>query len=51
MGHELSSDNKDFPDWFEFDYEKLSCLIGYNDADLNVLKTKEEIIEIIKNGI
>lgn len=45
MGYEISSDSKPFPDWFEFHYEKISCLLGYNDKDMGVDRTKEEIVE------
>lgn len=48
MGYELSQESKSFPNWFEFSYEKISCLCGYNDADLGVVKNKEEILKEIK---
>lgn len=51
MGHEIASDDKPFPNWFEFGYEKIACLIGYNDFTLNMVRSKVEILEEIKERI
>lgn len=50
LGVELASDDKKFPEWFEFHEEKIACLHGYNDFTLNTVKTeKEEILkEVVK---
>ena len=45
MGHELSQDGADFPNWFEFEYEKQACLLGFTDYDTGVTRDNEEIIE------
>ncbi len=50
-GWELCSDSAPFPNWFEFGYEKIACLIGYNDFTMDVVKEKEEILEEIKKRI
>jgi len=51
MGMDLAYTNKNFPFWFEFGYEKIACLQGYNDMELGVTRKKEEIIEEIKKLI
>lgn len=51
MGHELSQDEQNFPDWFEFEYEKQACLLGFTDYDLGITRENEEIIEIVKNKV
>jgi len=48
MGIELSNDNVDFPNWFEFYEEKMACLEGYNDQTLEVVKSKEELLKFVK---
>ena len=44
VGVELALDDRPFPNWFEFYEEKLACLKGYNDANLNTIKTSDEKI-------
>ena len=51
MGLTLAYENKNFPFWFEFGYEKIACLQGYNDMELGVTREKEEILEEIKKLI
>ena len=46
-GWDLSSEEKDFPVWFEFGYEKVACLLGYNDHTIGLTKEKEEILKEI----
>ena len=45
MGYELSSDDAPFPVWFEFAYEKMACLLGYNDFTLQIHRDETEILE------
>jgi len=47
-GYELASENKEFPKWFNSHNEKLNCLQGYNDADMNIIRDKKEILELLK---
>ena len=49
MGWELASDDKDFPKWFEFGWEKTACLLGYNDFQFGLIKEKEDIVKEIRN--
>ena len=51
MGMTLAYEDKNFPIWFEFGYEKIACLQGYNDFELNIQREKEEILKIIKTLI
>jgi len=44
-GWELSFGNENFPKWFEFGYEKVACLLGFNDQSTGIIKEEEEIIE------
>lgn len=46
-GWDLSAEEKAFPIWFEFGYEKIACLLGYNDETIQSHKEKEEILKEI----
>jgi len=50
-GWELSADEQDFPKWFEHSYEKMACLLGYNDQTTGVIKEEEEILEEVNKLI
>lgn len=43
-GWELSFGDEEFPKWFEHSYEKIACLLGYNDNSFGVIKEEEEIL-------
>ena len=49
FGFELNYNGQNFPMWFEHGWEKVSCLLGYNDSELGIIKEREEIIKEI-NG-
>lgn len=51
MGLTLAHENKNFPFWFEFGYEKIACLTGFNDYEMNIHREKEEILTEIKKLI
>lgn len=51
MGLTLAYENKNFPFWFEFGYEKIACLQGFNDYEIGIHREKEEILEEIKKLI
>ncbi len=52
QGVELSLDDAPFPLWFEFYEEKLACLMGYNDATMNVVKIdNKDILSELKGMI
>lgn len=51
MGLTLAYENKNFPFWFEFGYEKIACLQGYNDYTLNINRDLDEILFVIKKLI
>lgn len=46
-GYELSSDDQEFPKWFETYQEKVACLLGFNDFTIGIYRTEEEIIKEI----
>ena len=47
MGWDLNQDEQPFPIWFEFGYEKIACLLGFNDFEIGLSKEKEEILKEI----
>ena len=51
IGWTLSEDEEPFPNFFEFHYEKIACLLGFNDFELQVVKSQEEIIEEVEKLI
>lgn len=51
LGFEMSSDDQEILDWFEYDHEKLAYMIGYSDFDLGITREPEEIIEEVKNRL
>lgn len=50
-GFEVGQNGMKFPDWFQYGYEKIACLIGYNDFELGLIRDKEEILKEIKERI
>lgn len=50
-GWELSSDNAEFPVWFESYEEKIACLCGYQDFDLGIERDNIDIINEINKYI